>query len=183
LKVTSKMARTMRSPLCWQFGHQLPACTKLSTVACHSWPSAQRIVRRVRLPFHGPPPTVFTISPPRSQRALGTRRRDSHLSVAKLGRERVEIDGAAGADRLDGVPPRRPTTVVHLFGLQPPRQRCSTLRANYLPAAGAVGWSMQVSKKHQCTGGSARLEKSERSLEAVPIFASRSRKSRKECAD
>jgi hypothetical protein len=39
------------------------------------------------------------------------------LIYRSRGRERVEIDRAAGADRLDGVPPRWPTAVVRLFGL------------------------------------------------------------------
>ena len=36
------------------------------------------------------------------------------LSIAELGRQRVEISRAAGADHLDGLPPRRTTSLVYL---------------------------------------------------------------------
>ena len=39
------------------------------------------------------------------------------LSLAGLGGERVEIDRTTGADHLDGLPPRRSTSVVCLLGL------------------------------------------------------------------
>jgi hypothetical protein len=39
------------------------------------------------------------------------------LSIAELGRQRVEISRAAGADYLDGLPPRRTTPLVYLSRL------------------------------------------------------------------
>src|SRR5262249_36567340 len=51
------------------------------------------------------------------QRAHGVRCGGSELSLAELGWERMEAHRTTGTNHLDGLPPRRSTALVGLFGL------------------------------------------------------------------
>src|SRR5262249_42862266 len=51
------------------------------------------------------------------QGAHGIGRGGSDLSVPELGRQRMEINRATGADHLDSLPSRWSATLVRLFGL------------------------------------------------------------------